>query len=572
MPAEVIQATYGDLETIAIRFRQRSEACSELRRRVISRIDHLRKGGWEGRGAAAFFIEVDNELLPALQRLVDVCTQGSDVTREIIATLQTAEVEAARPFHSSGHAAAPGVAASTAGTGVGGSGAAGTGAAPAKPPTANELIYNLMILRENDQAAFLGFLYKNELAVYSMLSPYGFKGSWINDELYLKDFDQAITRWFEKTHYLPDPATQFLQLPAGPDPDEVVLDALPDGTGFVGTRRSFQRAAQAQYAQRALRTLDNIRGGIGGTIGYALGGDQGSDLGAVVDGVAGVAGPMAGARSASRSRVPAGSSQPAAPASPRLPPAQQAGSPQPNNPGSQSASAGGLADRGYRPQPGERSTTREQWRAESSQARWKRSVDQAFEGALEDQAGTPKVTGGKSNRRIDDTRIPPPPKTRMDIQDVPRMPGETAREAVARVRTVVGKKLSDIPQLAQHWNDARAQILKNNTLTAANKTELYEKTRELFYQNVRQDPAAVKVFTDAGFRLPPGKTTAPVLAGVGPNIPVQETRISLDHIVEKARGRNWQKALDADNLRLEFERPNSQREVIQSRHPELREP
>ena len=47
-------------------------------------------------------------------------------------------------------------------------------------------------------------------------------------------------------------------------------------------------------------------------------------------------------------------------------------------------------------------------------------------------------------------------------------------------------------------------------------------------------------------------------------------KISLDHIVEKARGDNWKQALDAENLRFDFSMPNTYREIIQARHPELR--
>jgi hypothetical protein len=49
-----------------------------------------------------------------------------------------------------------------------------------------------------------------------------------------------------------------------------------------------------------------------------------------------------------------------------------------------------------------------------------------------------------------------------------------------------------------------------------------------------------------------------------------EVRISLDHIEEKAQGNNWQLALDADNLEFTFAGPNSDREIVQMRHPELR--
>jgi hypothetical protein len=77
-------------------------------------------------------------------------------------------------------------------------------------------------------------------------------------------------------------------------------------------------------------------------------------------------------------------------------------------------------------------------------------------------------------------------------------------------------------------------------------------------------------FTDAGFVFPPGATTAPVLGTTGAARPVTETRVSLDHVQEKAIGNNWTRALDADNLRMEFAMPNTYREILQARHPELR--
>jgi hypothetical protein len=43
-------------------------------------------------------------------------------------------------------------------------------------------------------------------------------------------------------------------------------------------------------------------------------------------------------------------------------------------------------------------------------------------------------------------------------------------------------------------------------------------------------------------------------------------------VEEKAQGNNWQKALDANNLQMEFARPNTERENKQMRHPELRQP
>lgn len=223
----------------------------------------------------------------------------------------------------------------------------------------------------------------------------------------------------------------------------------------------------------------------------------------------------------------------------------------------------GLADRGYQPKPGERNMTREDW---------KKAVDQAFEGDIGEQANVERVTG-KSDPRIAGKRVPDETQRKMDIEDLPLKSGETQRKAVARIRTIIGKKLSDYPVLETAWNDAKAMVLKNNTLGPHNAEALFNKTRVAFMRRVRnksQYPDAAKLFQDAGFEFPEGTGTMPLLEGVNPSIPVEETRISLDHVEEKGQGNGWQKALDADNLKMEFARPNTERENKQMRHPELR--
>lgn len=242
----------------------------------------------------------------------------------------------------------------------------------------------------------------------------------------------------------------------------------------------------------------------------------------------------------------------------------------PDTPNSSGVAPKATAGSGYHPRPGERTEIKQEWKKRKGAERWAKSVEKAFEGDIVEKASVPRVTGGKSEPRIEGKRVPGKPKPKLDIDKVPVLPGENQRQAVARIRAVIGKKISDHPRLEKLWNDAKAEILKKETLTENNYEELYNRTREAFYRRIRKDPAAKKIFSDAGFSLPEGKQTAPVLSGVGSGIPVEETRISLDHVQEKAQGDNWKKALDADNLRFEFARPNTEREVKQMRHPELR--
>jgi hypothetical protein len=117
-------------------------------------------------------------------------------------------------------------------------------------------------------------------------------------------------------------------------------------------------------------------------------------------------------------------------------------------------------------------------------------------------------------------------------------------------------------------------VTREEMLGLGKGKSLFDETRDIFWEEVRNDPAARRVFEDAGFEF--GNQPAPKLqvrtpAGGAP-IPPEEVRVSIDHIAEKAIGENWRIAIDADNLRFEFQNPNAFREIVQMRHPELRSP
>jgi len=190
-------------------------------------------------------------------------------------------------------------------------------------------------------------------------------------------------------------------------------------------------------------------------------------------------------------------------------------------------------------------------------------VDKAFDSAV-----TPDVTGGKKPR-IDGKRVPGRRRKKiLDIEDIPRKKGESMRDAAKRVRGIIGKKMNEIPSIEAAWERARKKTLAGNKLTKDNYGELYDTTRRHFWTEIRNNPKALKEFTDRGFALQGDVRNAARLAGVSKKIRVSDTVVSLDHVIEKSR--DWKKALDADNLRFEFSRPNTYRETIQSRHPELR--
>lgn len=183
-----------------------------------------------------------------------------------------------------------------------------------------------------------------------------------------------------------------------------------------------------------------------------------------------------------------------------------------------------------------------------------------------------------------------------DIENLPRRPGETARQAVARVRQVVGKTIDDIPGASKLWNQARRTVMGGTRLTSKNAVSFYERTRPVFWRLVRNNPAVRTRFERAGFEFTGSSGSAPVIRGIRPNqvvyqgprgtaprttppprtgpgrttvtrrprISPRELRLSLDHTSRKSV--DWRSALDPKNLQIMPERPNWFREVVQSRH------
>lgn len=98
MSAEIIQANFESLDNIANQFQQQAEAMAQMQQQVQIRLATLRDGGWEGKGSAAFFAEMDHTTLPATERLVTALEEASRTLYLIQNILRTAEEEAAAPF------------------------------------------------------------------------------------------------------------------------------------------------------------------------------------------------------------------------------------------------------------------------------------------------------------------------------------------------------------------------------------------------------------------------------------------------------------------------------------------
>lgn len=131
--AELIQAQYEQLETIAARFGQEAAVAGQLEAAVRQAMDSLQQGGWIGRGAEAFYSEMEAVLFPAMGRLAAALAEAQSATLKIKEIMQSAEEEASSPFRGTGGEPAAAVgAAGTAGSGSGAGG--GRGASAGAPP------------------------------------------------------------------------------------------------------------------------------------------------------------------------------------------------------------------------------------------------------------------------------------------------------------------------------------------------------------------------------------------------------------------------------------------------------
>jgi hypothetical protein len=159
--------------------------------------------------------------------------------------------------------------------------------------TASDAVVALAVLRRSNPIGFVEVVVQKESVVHALLSAYGFQGCWERQEAYLADFDRAFDRWVQAGNFRLPPLPPLSVEVVEHEDESPILAALPDGTGYVGTRRGFRAAARQQRLERALWTLRNIAGGPIGALGYLAAGDQGSDVGAGFDALLGGAGGMA---------------------------------------------------------------------------------------------------------------------------------------------------------------------------------------------------------------------------------------------------------------------------------------
>lgn len=98
--AEEIRADYQQMEQVAKKFAQQSQAVQQMLTKVKGSMSKLQTG-WQGKGSSAFFSEMNGKVLPASQRLQQALNEASRAVKEISNTIKQAEDDAGSPFRSS---------------------------------------------------------------------------------------------------------------------------------------------------------------------------------------------------------------------------------------------------------------------------------------------------------------------------------------------------------------------------------------------------------------------------------------------------------------------------------------
>ncbi len=96
--SNVIQADYALLEDIARCFQQQGDLVAQIQQVSSQCCAALESGGWRGRGASAFFREMQEVVFPALKRLSQSFQSASSATQHLSQTFKSAEEESGKLF------------------------------------------------------------------------------------------------------------------------------------------------------------------------------------------------------------------------------------------------------------------------------------------------------------------------------------------------------------------------------------------------------------------------------------------------------------------------------------------
>lgn len=98
MPSPTIRGEYNDLRNIASTFRSNADSINGTNQKLKSAMETLQGGDWIGKGATAFYSEMNGQVMPSMQRLRNALSEAARVTQEISQVIKQAETDSSGCF------------------------------------------------------------------------------------------------------------------------------------------------------------------------------------------------------------------------------------------------------------------------------------------------------------------------------------------------------------------------------------------------------------------------------------------------------------------------------------------
>jgi len=91
------QAQYGQLRQIAQKYQQMADQVDQMKSQITGGVENLQQS-WEGKGASAFFGEMNDLVFPGIDKLKNAMEQAAQVTAQVGQAIRQAEEDAKNQF------------------------------------------------------------------------------------------------------------------------------------------------------------------------------------------------------------------------------------------------------------------------------------------------------------------------------------------------------------------------------------------------------------------------------------------------------------------------------------------
>lgn len=98
MPAQKVRSDYDQLKQISSGFSQANSAVAGVNRSLNSAMQQLKGGDWIGKGAKAFYKEMEGDVMPSMKRLEKAMAEAAKITNTIAKLMKAAEDDSSRIF------------------------------------------------------------------------------------------------------------------------------------------------------------------------------------------------------------------------------------------------------------------------------------------------------------------------------------------------------------------------------------------------------------------------------------------------------------------------------------------